>query len=598
MSNIQDNRHFIELGIRLGDVTLEMFYTLFERVHTTYNADLTLGQVEWTFYIDQETLQIGGGGGFGKSKEMLGLYPLTCQEYGDVSCAALAITFWMIMKSGKDEFKNIKNQMKRKSSMDKWLTMGNELQLKMGWGKQTTLADVGDVVKHIYTDYRLVIINPMLKKSDRCVAYGRDYIQEEDRSNGYKNTIYLFFDYQKNHFCTISSPTEFCRKFKKDDHLPSWCHECLACECDCVDGVAKKAERKRKRKTPCNKCGHETYGLKNHDCGERTCTACYKEYKFGKADDHRCAISIARGTIPVDYLSGDEKAKQLWCYDFESMIVIDPNDDTSLEFYVDDEGYYHVESEGERCPVRVACHKQVVNFACYRNVFTGERRETNDIREFTEDILFRINKGNNDVFAHNASGYDSRLLFEVINDIAGVQNTIIAKGTKLMRMQVGKTVFKDSMLHLQGALAALGHDYLGHLGLVKGYFPHLFNTPENQNYVGKIPDKKYFDITSIHSNEKALQKFFAWYETVKDTEDWDFQEEMKKYCRLDVDILAAIMKIHHTLVMEEMTKYEPRIAISPWHYTTTASYIHKLILYDLEFKEGQEKGERGGLTSE
>ena len=28
--------------------------------------------------------------------------------------------------------------------------------------------------------------------------------------------------------------------------------------------------------------------------------------------------------------------------------------------------------------------------------------------------------------------------------------------------------------------------------LKKGYFPHLFNTPEKQNYVGRIPAKDYY----------------------------------------------------------------------------------------------------------
>ena len=29
--------------------------------------------------------------------------------------------------------------------------------------------------------------------------------------------------------------------------------------------------------------------------------------------------------------------------------------------------------------------------------------------------------------------------------------------------------------------------------LKKGWFPHHFNTTANQTYVGKIPDKKFYD---------------------------------------------------------------------------------------------------------
>lgn len=28
--------------------------------------------------------------------------------------------------------------------------------------------------------------------------------------------------------------------------------------------------------------------------------------------------------------------------------------------------------------------------------------------------------------------------------------------------------------------------------LKKGYFPHYFNTKENKNYIGPLPDKKYY----------------------------------------------------------------------------------------------------------
>ena len=38
---------------------------------------------------------------------------------------------------------------------------------------------------------------------------------------------------------------------------------------------------------------------------------------------------------------------------------------------------------------------------------------------------------------------------------------------------------------------------------LKGDFPHSFNTPENQNYIGPIPDKKFYGIDHMKSNEKC-----------------------------------------------------------------------------------------------
>jgi hypothetical protein len=56
---------------------------------------------------------------------------------------------------------------------------------------------------------------------------------------------------------------------------------------------------------------------------------------------------------------------------------------------------------------------QVPNFVVYKNVFTGETRHTSDIGVFLRDMM-TSNKGRNTVLAHNASGYDSRLLFEAM----------------------------------------------------------------------------------------------------------------------------------------------------------------------------------------
>lgn len=34
----------------------------------------------------------------------------------------------------------------------------------------------------------------------------------------------------------------------------------------------------------------------------------------------------------------------------------------------------------------------------------------------------------------------------------------------------------------------------------KGFFPHLYNTEENEYYVGPLPDKKYYGTTSMMKN--------------------------------------------------------------------------------------------------
>lgn len=36
--------------------------------------------------------------------------------------------------------------------------------------------------------------------------------------------------------------------------------------------------------------------------------------------------------------------------------------------------------------------------------------------------------------------------------------------------------------------------------LIKRYFPHLFKRPENQNYVGPLPDSSFTTLTACHQH--------------------------------------------------------------------------------------------------
>jgi hypothetical protein len=93
--------------------------------------------------------------------------------------------------------------------------------------------------------------------------------------------------------------------------------------------------------------------------------------------------------------------------------------------------------------------------------------------------------------------------------------------------------FIDSYNFLPCALAKMPAAF-GLSELKKGYFPHFFNTEQNQNYVGPYPAAHFYnpDDMSI-SNRKA---FYTWYEQQKD-KTFDFRKEFLDYCISDVDIL-------------------------------------------------------------
>ena len=72
-----------------------------------------------------------------------------------------------------------------------------------------------------------------------------------------------------------------------------------------------------------------------------------------------------------------------------------------------------------------------------------------------------------------------------------------------------------------------------HEGVEKGFFAHLFNKKENQNYIGKYPDAHYYAVDSMSREERDT--FLNWYEEVG-TLEFNFKTEIRKYCIQDVNI--------------------------------------------------------------
>ena len=93
----------------------------------------------------------------------------------------------------------------------------------------------------------------------------------------------------------------------------------------------------------------------------------------------------------------------------------------------------------------------------------------------------------------------------------------------------------DSSNFVQGPLSDFPKTF-GLTELKKGYFPHLFNTKENENYVGPIPDKKYYCYNQM--KPEARKKFLEWYlQKVQENYIFAMEKEIVEYCRSDVDIL-------------------------------------------------------------
>lgn len=68
--------------------------------------------------------------------------------------------------------------------------------------------------------------------------------------------------------------------------------------------------------------------------------------------------------------------------------------------------------------------------------------------------------------------------------------------------------FLDSFSFLPRSLKSLGEDFRLPLEMRKGYFPHIFNIRDNQEYVGVLPLKETYGYKDMKGKEKA--QFDVW----------------------------------------------------------------------------------------
>jgi len=119
------------------------------------------------------------------------------------------------------------------------------------------------------------------------------------------------------------------------------------------------------------------------------------------------------------------------------------------------------------------------------------------------------------VYAHNARGYDSHFILKDLWKRGFKDVQIIMNGRKILKIDVANVRLADSLSLFLQPLANLPKAFNLPLNLKKGDFPHLFNMPENWEYIGSLPDIEYFGIAYM-SPHKA-DEFRKWYNETKES---------------------------------------------------------------------------------
>lgn len=135
------------------------------------------------------------------------------------------------------------------------------------------------------------------------------------------------------------------------------------------------------------------------------------------------------------------------------------------------------------------------------------RKEGDELmKEFFSEILKMKNARNVFLYAHNASGYDAQFILRYMMEKRGWTPSVILNGGKIMSLKYGNLIFKDTLNLMHSPLAALSKMF-GIPDTVKGYFPHFFNTKENQHYVGEIPDIKFYGVNEMKPKQREVSSF-------------------------------------------------------------------------------------------
>jgi hypothetical protein len=316
------------------------------------------------------------------------------------------------------------------------------------------------------------------------------------------------------------------------------------------------------------------------------CSICLWEGKFTDycKDDHIC-------TMKQQSYTKELQSQHLWVIDIESMqnqCVEDPTKFTHTAVLI-----------------------------CLRNIYEKELKfefvSTSDFFDFLQsnplywkDVTF---------LAHNGGGYDYQFFIMESDKRQWVYDFIPCPNSMHKYLQVSITIhdaitiqFIDFMRLVPGSLRGIAKAF--GLAVQKGDFPHRFLNETNLHYVGSIPPldhpQDYFCLKTKKSEEE-MEEMKEWYRVYQvpfcqnvDCNDlescqcgegkrrWDCQEELKKYCWLDVDVLAEAAKQYRSLVMnleKETTNHWTSNGLDPFSCITQSQVAIRLLLSGLSTEQ-------------
>ena len=425
-----------------------------------------------------------------------------------------------------------------------------------------------DLFQHCLTQYQIIVVSG---DQNNAIIYPT----HPPANPNPEKSIYLY--YQANHFDVITklpgflNTSYFCHQCHKGydhttDHLcDEMCKSCRGVGCTIENNgiICQECDRLFKNQTCYDRHKQEPIDGSGRTVCEavRKCPKCHNSMDVRKLNKHPCVDNKTCSTCEA-VLNPDHQ-----CYMQQEQVKEEPSYAQLLFFDFE-------------CTQEHGIHE--VNLCVVYNeegevkVFRGK----NTVKEFCE-WLFTPEHDKCIVIAHNFQGYDSYPILRFLNQ-EGIPYDVIYNGAKCVTLRT-KTKqkkrtslnidikFIDSLNFIPMALAKFPKTF-GQDELCKGYFPHYFNKDENQEYVGPMPCQDDYGANTM--KPEAREKFMTWHqEQVVNNYVFDFQQEILKYCRSDVDIMAECCKLYREMFRKATDTTHDDTGLDPFDTASTiASY--------------------------
>ena len=326
------------------------------------------------------------------------------------------------------------------------------------------------------------------------------------------------------------------------------------------------------------------------------CNACNDQLPFRDCYyNHVCRMKTPKSKDPI------EKSR-LFVLDIESMplpiqretILVEDGDQSNI-----------AKKRRRENDTKMFAHECVL--LCVKNMYDDNvKYEFTKIKQFTDLCISTNVLDNAVVLAHNGGGFDYQFIlkqcdkekinYEFIptpNSKHKFLNFKILKGDGVF------ISFIDFMALVPGSLKGIAQAFK--LPIQKGDFPLRFLKPEHIGYVGCLPainhEDDYFCLSN-KKDQKEVDEILEWYNDEKDIyctcneicecdkPKWDMDFHLKKYCWLDVDVLAEACKKYREILLNlETLPVEfgwSAKALDPFNYFTQSQVSINLFLSGLE----------------